>query len=85
MSTIQDLLTKKPYLAWYINNKNSLSDESTLEHILNYGNWEDYLEAENILGITKTKSIFNKLINKKRINLRPQTVNYFQNYFAKYA
>ena len=51
----------KPYLSWYLKEKESLSEKSLLEHILNYGNWDDYLLAEQILGIQKTKSLFTAL------------------------
>ncbi len=76
---------KKPYLAWYVSNKEKLSEESVVEHILNYGNWDDYLKVEKIIGIKKLASLFNKLKSKKRVNLRSKTINYFENYFQKYA
>ena len=82
---LQKILERKPYLAWYVKDKKALSTESALEHILAYGDWDDVMEAEKILGLAKMKFIFNKLITKKRVNLKPKTVNYFQNYFAKYA
>ncbi len=56
-----------------------------LEHILNYGDWQDYLTFEKKLGIKETKSIFEKLKNKKRTSLRKKTINYFKLYFEKYA
>jgi len=82
---IQDLFLKKPYLAWFVKDKEKLSDESALEQIFNYGNWQDYLEAEKDLGIKEVKAIFENLKNRKRTNLRLKTVNYFSLYFAKYA
>ena len=82
---IQDLFLKKPYLAWFVKNKKGLSQESTMEQIFNYGNWQDYLEAEEDLGVKKVKAIFEDLKTRKRTNLRPKTVNYFSLYFAKYA
>lgn len=85
MKVLSEFFKNKPYLAWYVADKNKLSDESVLEHTLNYGNWEDYMKIEKTLGIKKTNILFAKLSSKKRVNLRPQTVNYFSNYFAKYA
>lgn len=82
---LQLILEKKPYLAWYIGNKKTLSDESVLEHILAYGDWDDVMGAENILGISKMKELFDRISSKKRVNLKPRTINYFQNYFSKYA
>lgn len=85
MNSLRRLFEEKPYLAWYVRDKSSLSEESMLEHILNYGNWDDYLAAESALGLKKIRSLYQNLKNKKRVNLRPQTINYFDLYFAKYA
>ena len=82
---IQDLLSRKPYLAWSVRDKKSLSEESALEQILNFGDWQDYLKAEKELGIQKVKAIFKGLKNKKRTNLRPKTINYFNLYFDRHA
>lgn len=79
------LFQKKPYLAWYISDRKNLSDESKLEHILNYGNWDDFLKAEEELGLKRINAMFKKITGKKRVNLRPQTVNYFSKYLGKYA
>jgi len=85
MRGLFSLFKKKPYLSWYIHNKKDLSKESMVEHVLNYGNWEDFLKTEKEMGIQNLKSVFNKLKSKGRVNLRPQTINYFENYFQKYA
>ena len=45
MQKVQDIIKKKPYLAWYVRNVESLSDESVLEHVLNYGTWEQVQES----------------------------------------
>ncbi len=82
---IQNVFLKKPYLAWFVKDKKRLSQESTMEQIFNYGNWQDYTKAEKELGIKKVKAIFEDLKNRKRTNLRPKTVNYFNLYFTKYA
>lgn len=85
MKSLRQLFKKKPYLAWYVADSTKLSEKSMLEHILNYGNWSDYLDTEKALGTAKIKFLFNEIVNGRRINLRPQTINYFKNYFAKYA
>jgi hypothetical protein len=85
MKPLLDLFKEKPYLAWYVKDKKSLSRESMVEHILNYGDWEDYKEAEKALGVKQIKKIFKQLIKRKRVNLRPQTINYFKGYFEEYA
>lgn len=85
MKSLRRIFEKKPYLAWYVRDKVHLSEESMLEHVLNYGNWDDYLTVESTLGLERVKSLYQNLKNKKRVNLRPQTINYFDLYFAKYA
>jgi hypothetical protein len=85
MNKLKKIFQNKPYLAWYINDKAKLSNQTMLEHILNFGDWEDYLAAEKILGLTKTKDIFEELKSKTRVNLRKKTINYFEKYFSRYA
>lgn len=85
MKTLADLFKQKPYLAWYVGNKARLSEKSMLEHVLNYGTWEDYQLTESALGLRRTYILFQELISRKRINLKPQTVNYFTKYFETYA
>lgn len=85
MHKLRALFVKKPFLAWFVGDKQGLSEESMVENILNYGSWEDYLEAEKDLGVKKISSIFESLKNKRRVNLKPKTINYFSHYFTKYA
>jgi hypothetical protein len=85
MKTLTDLFKQKPYLAWYVGDKTKLSEKSMLEHVLNYGTWEDYEVAESVPGLQKIKLLFSELIRSKRVNLRSQTENYFTNYLKKYA
>ena len=85
MDKLHKLFNQKPYLAWYIQNKQNMSESSIVEHIFNYGNWDDYLIAEKTLGIKSTQAIFDSIKNKKRVNLRPQTINYFNKYYSQHA
>ncbi|HLD92144.1 MAG TPA: hypothetical protein VI795_01970 [Patescibacteria group bacterium] len=85
MTKLQEFIKNKPYLIWYTKNYDNLSEKAIVESILNYGNWEDYLYLENILSIKRVNDIFKEISSQKRVNLRPQTVNYFSNYFKAYA
>lgn len=85
MKKLIELFKQKPYLAWYVKDTKKLSEKSMLEHILNYGSWEDYRLAESVLGIKKIQTLFTELIHGKRVNLRPQTKNYFAKYISQYA
>lgn len=85
MDQLLEMLAKKPYLTWYVADKTNLSEKSILEHILNYGDWDDYLLTERTFGVQKTKELFQDMIHKSRINLRKKTVAYFSRYFQTHA
>ena len=42
--SVNDIIKAKPYLAWDVMDLEKLSEESVLEHVLNYGNWDDVRE-----------------------------------------
>lgn len=83
--TIHEFIKKRPYLIWYVKNLDKLSEESIVEHVLNYGDWDDVQEMIKILGMEKTAKIFRAKSQQKRSNYRPEIKNYFQLYFNKYA
>ena len=65
-----------------------LNEASIVEHVLNYGDWDDVQEMIKILGMKKTAEIFRqKSIPDKfgRQNYDPLVKNYFQLYFNKHA
>ncbi len=70
---------------WYVKDPGKLNDESIVEHVLNYGDWDDVQGMIKILGIKKTAEIFKREANRKRSNYRPEIKNYFHLYFHKYA
>ncbi len=82
---VQDIIINKPYLAWYIDSLENMSDESVLEHVLNYGDFDDVKKYIEIKGIKQTSKIFDNSIKKERSNYRPEIVHYFTLYFKKYA
>jgi len=83
--TIQEFIKQRPYLVWYVKDLEKLNEESIVEHVLNYGNWQDVQEMIEILGIRKTAEIFNKQTNQRRVNYDTKILNYFKLYFSKYA
>lgn len=83
--SIHRILKKKPYLSWYVSEVNQLSEESVVEHVLNYGNWEDVQELIKIDGIKKIASLFTKTQQKKRSNYSKPIANYFTLYFQRHA
>ena len=83
--TIHQFIKKRPYLVWYVRDLSKLSESSIVEHVLNYGDWDDVQEMIKILGMKKTAEIFRAKSMQKRSNYRPEIKNYFQLYFNKYA
>lgn len=81
----QDIIKQKPYLAWYVGDPAKLSDESVLEHVLNYGNWEDVQRYIQIKGLKETALIFGAEAQGKRCNYLPEVQHYFTNYFKLHA
>lgn len=82
---IHEFIKKRPYLIWYTKNFDHLSEESIVEAVLNYGDFDDVKKLFSILGIKKAAGIFKKQAKRKRCNYRPEIKNYFQFYFKKYA
>lgn len=81
----RDIIKKNPHLIWYTRNYKSLSQDAIFEAILNYGDWDDFLKLQQIFGLKTSHTLFKKAAGKKRSNIRPETKNYFEKYFAKYA
>jgi len=79
--TIHDIIRQKPYLAWYVKDPTNLSPVSVLEHVLNYGDWEDVQNFIKIMGFAKTKQLFIISLKKKRTNYQPAIKSYFSRYF----
>ena len=83
---LHNFIKEKPYLVWYVKDLAGLSEESVVEAVLNYGDFDDVQKIIKILGIDKIAKIFEKqTLSSKRCNYRPKTKHYFQLYFNKYA
>ena len=82
---IKEFAKKHKYLFWYIKDTDKLSEESIVEHVLNYGDWEDVKELISILGINEVALIFRKQLENQRNNYRPKIKNYFKMYFDEHA
>jgi hypothetical protein len=85
MAAINQFIKKRPYLVWYVKNRENLSPDSIVEAVLNYGDWDDVKELTHVLGLRETAAIFKKGSGQKRSNYREKTKNYFSRYFKKYA
>ena len=86
--TIHQFIKKRPYLVWYVKDVAKLDEASIVEHVLNYGDWDDVQEMIKILGMEKVSTIFRqKSIPSKvgRQNYRPEIIRYFNLYFNKHV
>ena len=84
---IHEFIKNRSYLVWYVKDPGKLDEASIVEHVLNYGNWDDVQTMIKILGMQKTAEIFReKSLPDKfgRQNYRPEIKNYFQLYFHKH-
>ncbi|OGI59731.1 hypothetical protein A2814_00240 [Candidatus Nomurabacteria bacterium RIFCSPHIGHO2_01_FULL_38_19] len=85
--TIHEFIKKRPYLVWYVKDLGKLDESSIVEHVLNYGNWDDVQEMIKILGLSRVADIFRKKSipsEMGRQNYRPEIINYFNLYFNKH-
>ncbi len=83
--TIHQFIQSRPYLVWYVKDLKYLSEDSIVEHTLNYGNWEDFCELVHILGIERIAQDFHRRADLPRTNYRPEIKNFFQLYFDRHA
>lgn len=83
--TIHEFAKSRKELFWYIKKPEDLSVESIVEHILNYGDWDDVQKLIEILGCRNVGRIFSKQIKKKRTNYDEKIKHYFKLYFKLYA
>ncbi len=86
--TIHEFIKKRPYLVWYVKDLDKLDEASIVEHVLNYGNWDDVQEMIKILGMERTAEIFRRKSIPSpmgRQNYRPEIIRYFNLYFNRHA
>ncbi len=86
--TIHQFIKERPHLIWYVKDLDKLDEASIVEHVLNYGDWDDVQTMIKILGMDKVASIFRQKSTPDKFgrqNYDPMVKNYFQLYFNKYA
>lgn len=88
MMTLHDFTKKRRYLWWWVEDLKGLSQESIVEGVLNYGNWDDVQTLFKTLGLKKAAAIFRKKSKPSKIgrqNYRPEVKHYFTQYFKRHA
>lgn len=81
---VRDLLYEKPYFTWWVSDKDSLSLDSVIFAILNYGDFPDVQLLLKKVGINEVRKIFEKQL-KSRNNYDKKVMHYFKLYFKKHA
>ena len=81
MTELQEFIKKRPGLIWYVKDYESLDERSIVEHVLNYGQWEDFKEIIRIMGIENVARVFNENAFRPRTNYFPEVRHYFRLYF----
>lgn len=86
----REFIEKRPHLFWYIKKEDlkDLTENSIVEHVLNYGSWKDVQEMIKLFGLRETAGIFRERSKPDKFgrqNYRPEIKNYFNLYFEKYA
>ena len=80
-------IKKRHYLWWSVpeDKKENLKPEAVVEALLNYGDIKDIKELFDLMGIGPVAAIFMRQIAGPRPNYKPQTINFFRQYFQRHA
>lgn len=76
------IVKERPYLWWWVKNKENLSLESVVQGVLTNGDMDDVRRLFQLVGRERVKKIFLQQISRSRNNYRRQTVNFFKKVFA---
>jgi hypothetical protein len=79
----EQLVKPRPYLWWWVSDKEKLSEKAIVEGVLANGEMEDIELLFHLLGKERVKEIFLSQIKKERHNYRAQTVNFFRKVFEQ--
>lgn len=85
---IHQFIKKRPFLVWYVKDLGKLNEASIVEHILNYGDWDDVQEMIKILGIKKVAKIFREKSKGDKFgrqNYKEKSKHYFNLYFNSHV
>lgn len=81
LTELQQFIKERPHLIWYVKDYGRLNEDSIVEHVLNYGDWDDFQEMLRIMGIKRAAEVFRRNAFRERSNYRKRTRAYFDKYF----
>lgn len=84
---IKEFIREYNHLFWYTpgEEKENISHELLIEHILNYGTLDAVRKLFKILGIGYVAKVFKNMQGRKKLNFYPEIYNYFSLLFERYA
>jgi len=85
---MKSFLEENKHLFWDIDKAgmNRLSDDSIVEHVLNYGDYKAVKTLLKLMGVNRTAEIFYRnAAPGRRINYFPEILHFFNLYFKRHA
>ncbi len=87
---IKAFIQRNADLFWFIpeNRKETISEESLVETILNYGSMEAVIGLIKLMSIDKVAQIFHDTLHRserRKNNYHELTINFFDHLFRRYA
>lgn len=81
----RDIIRKNPSLIWYVKDIDGLDLASITEHVLNYGDWDQFKELISAVGINEVAKTFYEHAFRPRCNYRPEIKSFFTEVFKRNA
>ena len=84
---IKAFIREYSFLFWYTpeQEKQNLSHELLVEHVLNYGDLDAIRKLFSVMGISNVASVFFGMKERKALNYYPEIHSFFTTFFSKYA
>jgi len=79
----EELVKSRPYLWWWVADKEKLSDKAIVEGVLANGEMEDVQLLFRLFGRERVRQIFMSQVRQARHNYRRQTVDFFFKAFSQ--
>jgi hypothetical protein len=79
----EKVVMPKPFLWWWVQDKEKLSLESVVQGVLACGDMDDVKKLFELVGRSRVKVIFLNQVSSFRHNYRPQTESFFRKVFSR--
>ena len=84
---INAFIQENAHLFWWIKpeEQENIDLRFLVESVLNYGDEKSVKTLFELVGINTVAEIFYRQISRQRVNYHARTINYFTQYFQRYA